>query len=115
MQGQAEQISRECLSKYVKQAEEVSQVFVGKLIGEGHVNYVLMYNMLTVLSPPKVHVPLQPHAYGPLHSRRTAMTAAKQPCYAPEGESEARGRCSTWGRLPILQRRGHTLVCIMIA
>ncbi|KAI0298642.1 hypothetical protein B0F90DRAFT_1810819 [Multifurca ochricompacta] len=43
----AEQIRRERLSKRVKQAEEVPRVLVGNLIGEGHVNYVLMYNMLT--------------------------------------------------------------------
>lgn len=47
MQQQAEQIRRERLSKRVKQAEEVPRVLVGNLIGEGHVNYVLMYNMLT--------------------------------------------------------------------
>ena len=44
MQQQAEQIRRERLSKRVK---ETPQVLVGNLIGEGHVNYVLMYNMLT--------------------------------------------------------------------
>ncbi|KAF8493473.1 SAICAR synthase-like protein [Russula emetica] len=47
MQQQAEQIRRERLSKRVKQAEEAPHVLVGNLIGEGHVNYVLMYNMLT--------------------------------------------------------------------
>ncbi len=47
MQQQAEQIRRERLSKRVKQAEEAPQVLVGNLISEGHVNYVLMYNMLT--------------------------------------------------------------------
>ena len=47
MQQQAEQIRRERLSKRVKQADEAPQVLVGNLIGEGHVNYVLMYNMLT--------------------------------------------------------------------
>ena len=47
MQQQAEQIRRERLSKRVKQAEEAPQVLVGNLIGEGHVNYVMMYNMLT--------------------------------------------------------------------
>ncbi|KAI9436147.1 SAICAR synthase-like protein [Lactarius psammicola] len=47
MQQQAEQIRRERLSKRVKQAEDVPRVLVGNLIGEGHVNYVLMYNMLT--------------------------------------------------------------------
>ena len=47
MQQQAEQIRRERLSKRVKQVEEVPRVLVGNLIGEGHVNYVLMYNMLT--------------------------------------------------------------------
>ena len=47
MQQQAEQIRRERLSKRVKQAEEVPRVLVGNLIGEDHVNYVLMYNMLT--------------------------------------------------------------------
>ncbi|KAI9508584.1 SAICAR synthase-like protein [Russula earlei] len=47
MQQQAEQIRRERLSKRVKQVEEVPPVLVGNLIGEGHVNYVLMYNMLT--------------------------------------------------------------------
>jgi 1-phosphatidylinositol-4-phosphate 5-kinase len=47
MQQQAEQIRRERLSKRVKQAEEPPPVLVGNLIGEGHVNYVLMYNMLT--------------------------------------------------------------------
>ena len=46
IQQQAEQIRRERLSKRVKQAEE-PRVLVGNLIGEGHVNYVLMYNMLT--------------------------------------------------------------------
>lgn len=47
MQQQAEQIRRERLSKRVKQVEELPRVLVGNLIGEGHVNYVLMYNMLT--------------------------------------------------------------------
>lgn len=47
MQQQAEQIRRERLSKRVKQVEEAPRVLVGNLIGEGHVNYVLMYNMLT--------------------------------------------------------------------
>ena len=47
MQQQAEQIRRERLSKRVKHAEEAPRVLVGNLIGEGHVNYVLMYNMLT--------------------------------------------------------------------
>ena len=47
MQQQAEQIRRERLSKRVKQAEEMPRVLVGNLIGEGHVNYILMYNMLT--------------------------------------------------------------------
>lgn len=47
IQQQAEQIRRERLSKRVKQAEEAPRVLVGNLIGEGHVNYVLMYNMLT--------------------------------------------------------------------
>lgn len=47
MQQQAEQIRRERLSKRVKQVEETPQVLVGNLISEGHVNYVLMYNMLT--------------------------------------------------------------------
>ena len=47
IQQQAEQIRRERLSKRVKQAEEMPRVLVGNLIGEGHVNYVLMYNMLT--------------------------------------------------------------------
>ena len=45
MQQQAEQIRRERLSKRVKQ--DAPQVLVGNLIGEGHVNYVMMYNMLT--------------------------------------------------------------------
>ena len=47
MQQQAEQIRRERLTKRVKQADETPRVLVGNLIGEGHVNYVLMYNMLT--------------------------------------------------------------------
>ena len=47
MQQQAEQIRRERLSKRVKQADDAPQVLVGNLIGEGHVNYVMMYNMLT--------------------------------------------------------------------
>ena len=47
MQQQAEQIRRERLSKRVKQADEAPHVLVGNLISEGHVNYVLMYNMLT--------------------------------------------------------------------
>ncbi|KAH8982889.1 SAICAR synthase-like protein [Lactarius akahatsu] len=47
IQQQAEQIRRERLSKRVKQVEEIPRVLVGNLIGEGHVNYVLMYNMLT--------------------------------------------------------------------
>jgi len=47
MQQQAEQIRRERLSKRVKQADEAPRVLVGNLIGEDHVNYVLMYNMLT--------------------------------------------------------------------
>ena len=59
IQIQAEQIRRERNSKRVKaqQAEaaltrsasraENDQVLVGNLIGEDHVNYVLMYNMLT--------------------------------------------------------------------
>lgn len=47
IQQQAEQIRRERLSKRVKQADEEPRVLVGNLIGEGHVNYVLMYNMLT--------------------------------------------------------------------
>jgi 1-phosphatidylinositol-4-phosphate 5-kinase len=47
MQQQLEQIQRERLSKRVKQAEETPQVLVGNLISEGHVKYVLMYNMLT--------------------------------------------------------------------
>ena len=47
IQQQAEQIRRERLSKRVKQVEDVPRVLVGNLIGEGHVNYVLMYNMLT--------------------------------------------------------------------
>ncbi|KAI0000132.1 hypothetical protein BJV74DRAFT_821764 [Russula compacta] len=47
MQQQAEQIRRERLSKRVKQADDVPRVLVGNLISEGHVNYVLMYNMLT--------------------------------------------------------------------
>ncbi|KZV89215.1 SAICAR synthase-like protein [Exidia glandulosa HHB12029] len=57
---QAEQIRRERLSKRAKAQEEAvnpmskkaskpeeEKVLVGNLIGEGHVNYVLMYNMLT--------------------------------------------------------------------
>jgi 1-phosphatidylinositol-4-phosphate 5-kinase len=62
IQMQAEQIRRERNSKRAKaqqQAEaaltrsaslsrgEGEQVLVGNLIGEDHVNYVLMYNMLT--------------------------------------------------------------------
>lgn len=47
MQQQAEQIRRERLSKRVKHADDPPSVAVGNLIGEGHVNYVLMYNMLT--------------------------------------------------------------------
>jgi 1-phosphatidylinositol-4-phosphate 5-kinase len=61
IQMQAEQIRRERNSKRVKaqqQAEaaltrvtsasrDENQVLVGNLIGEDHVNYVLMYNMLT--------------------------------------------------------------------
>jgi 1-phosphatidylinositol-4-phosphate 5-kinase len=47
IQQQAEQIRRERLSKRVKQVEEAPRVLVGNLIGEGHDNYVLMYNMLT--------------------------------------------------------------------
>ena len=47
MQQQAEQIRRERLSKRVKQPDEAPRVAVGNLISEGHVNYVLMYNMLT--------------------------------------------------------------------
>ncbi len=75
IQQQAEQIRRERLSKKVKAAQEAEQnkakheaektlarttslvrafsnrgdegPLVGNLIGEGHVNYVLMYNMLT--------------------------------------------------------------------
>lgn len=47
MQQQAEQIRRERLSKRVKQPDEAPRVLVGNLISEGHVNYVLMYNMLT--------------------------------------------------------------------
>lgn len=47
MQRQAEQIRRERLSKRVKQTDDVPRVLVGNLISEGHVNYVLMYNMLT--------------------------------------------------------------------
>jgi len=47
MQQQAEQIRRERLSKRVKHAEETPRVLVGNLIGEDHVNYILMYNMLT--------------------------------------------------------------------
>ncbi|KAI0266149.1 hypothetical protein BC834DRAFT_935742 [Gloeopeniophorella convolvens] len=47
IQQQAEQIRRERLSKRAKAAEEAPRVAVGNLIGEGHVNYVLMYNMLT--------------------------------------------------------------------
>lgn len=45
------QIRRERLSRRVidgvKQADDVPRVLVGNLIGEGHVNYILMYNMLT--------------------------------------------------------------------
>lgn len=73
IQQQAEQIRRERLSKRAKAAQEAEEVrakhdtekaltrtaslvrafskednpLVGNLIGEGHVNYVLMYNMLT--------------------------------------------------------------------
>ncbi|KAG6897010.1 hypothetical protein C0992_004721 [Termitomyces sp. T32_za158] len=48
----AETIRRERLSKKAKMAaltrdNEVETVTVGNIIGEGHVNYVLMYNMLT--------------------------------------------------------------------
>ena len=46
MQQQAEQIHRECLTNHVKQADETPRMLVGNLIGKGHVNYVLMYNML---------------------------------------------------------------------
>ncbi|KAF7984668.1 hypothetical protein HWV62_12932 [Athelia sp. TMB] len=35
------------LSRGARAVEEGAQVLVGNLIGEGHVNYVLMYNMLT--------------------------------------------------------------------
>lgn len=54
---QAEQIRRERNAKRQKEAEEALTIgrpehkddkpLVGNLIGEGHVNYVLMYNMLT--------------------------------------------------------------------
>lgn len=67
IQHQAEQIRRERNSKRVKAQQEAeavltrvqsmsrgakameegAQVLVGNLIGEDHVNYVLMYNMLT--------------------------------------------------------------------
>lgn len=68
MQMQADQIRRERNSKRVKAQQEAeaaltrtasmsrgargegrddAQVLVGNLIGEDHVNYVLMYNMLT--------------------------------------------------------------------
>lgn len=36
-------------------------------------------NTLRVFSPPEVHVPLQPHAHGPLHRRRAGMAAVEQP------------------------------------
>jgi 1-phosphatidylinositol-4-phosphate 5-kinase len=62
IQMQAEQIRRERNSKRVKAQQEAEaaltrsasypqgeneEVLVGNLIGEDHVNYVLMYNMLT--------------------------------------------------------------------
>ena len=59
IQLHAEQIRRERASKRVKAQQEAEalltavpskeepQVLVGNLIGEDHVNYVLMYNMLT--------------------------------------------------------------------
>ncbi|KAI0063903.1 SAICAR synthase-like protein [Artomyces pyxidatus] len=52
IQLQAEQIRRERLSKRAKAQQELdtsgeARVLVGNLIGEDHVNYVLMYNMLT--------------------------------------------------------------------
>jgi hypothetical protein len=46
--AQAEAIRRERLERRQKKAAEVKkEVLVGNLIGEDHVNYVLMYNMLT--------------------------------------------------------------------
>jgi len=47
MQQQAEQIHREHLTNHVKQVDEMPCMLVGNLIGKGHVNYMLMYNMLT--------------------------------------------------------------------
>lgn len=62
MELQVEQIRRERMSKRAKAQQEVERVLtrsttvlsrvedqplVGNLIGEDHVNYVLMYNMLT--------------------------------------------------------------------
>ena len=53
---QADQIRKERLSRKRLQQEaeavlskvtDEKQVMVGNLIGEGHVNYILMYNMLT--------------------------------------------------------------------
>jgi hypothetical protein len=46
--AQAEAIRRERLERRQKKAEvKEKEVLVGNLIGEDHVNYVLMYNMLT--------------------------------------------------------------------
>ena len=48
MRQQPEQIRREHLvSNCVKQTEEVLRALDGNWIGEGHENYVLIYNMLT--------------------------------------------------------------------
>ena len=62
IEQQAEQIRRERMSKRVKAQQEAERALtrsatiasrvddgplVGNLIGEDHVNYVLMYNMLT--------------------------------------------------------------------
>ena len=44
---QLQEAEAEAEAKLTRREEKQDVVLVGNLIGEGHVNYVLMYNMLT--------------------------------------------------------------------
>lgn len=44
---QQQEAEAEAEAKLTRKEEKQDVVLVGNLIGEGHVNYVLMYNMLT--------------------------------------------------------------------
>jgi 1-phosphatidylinositol-4-phosphate 5-kinase len=60
---EAEQIRRERDSKRAKEDKAKDpppdKVLVGNLIGEGHTNYVLMYNMLNGIRVSVSHQPVQ--------------------------------------------------------